>query len=286
MSSGNITITWEVSSSFNTDELERILSGYAIETLELKTEYEKGSWKVNGLTIKLYERSLAVQGRHTTSGVKIVSDIKSLKGLSLDQKNRARLAALTPVFQNAIECEKCGEHSYLIQSKTQGLEITFKNECGHNNNVKSPFLMCVNRILPDLNVLKSRNLSRMIDLGYFEGCEIVIPSYVMKCLDKYLGGSKNTISDEIQELRELEKKGLISLYSYEDNMPIPDSREKFDVEENNTLLEIATITNSIFITSDINCKDQALLHRRPVIFLDHETTKNTKILHELRTPSL
>jgi hypothetical protein len=227
---------------------------------------------------------LVVQGRYTTSGVNIVSEIKGINGLSLDRKNRARLTELTPITQNALECDNCGDHGYLIESKTEGLDIIFHNECGHDNNVKSPFLMCVNRILPDINMLKSRNLSRLIELGYFENCEILIPQYMMDCLDEYLSGSKHTISGELAQLRELQGKDLIDIYNFNDNMEIPKSREEFNRTEDNTLIEISIMTNSIFLTSDINCKDKALLKNRPTIFLDHDTTKSIKILHETRLP--
>ena len=96
---------------------------------------------------------------------------------------------------------------------------------------------------------------------------------------------KKTVSEEIDQLRELEKQGLVSIKPFKDDREIPASRVEFNIEEDPTLIEIADITNSIFITADINCKDQALLRKRPVIFIDDATTRSTKMLHELRTAS-
>jgi len=80
------------------------------------------------------------------------------------------------------------------------------------------------------------------------------------------------------------KKGKISIFNFEDNIDIPKTREEFDVNEDRNLLEIAKITNSLIITSDINFKDQAILAKRPVIYLDPDTVSNVKVLHETRIP--
>jgi len=285
MSSSSINISWGVSPRFYRSDLESLLSRYAAVENQPKSEYELGLWKVNGLTIKLYKETLVAQGRNTSTGVEIVHEIKKLNGLSVDQKNQSKLIALRPVAQNALICSQCGEYVYLINSSIDGLDISFKNECGHRNNVNAPFLMSVNRLMPDINILKSRNLSRMIELGFFDNCEILIPDYLMRCIDHYMSGSKSTVSEELAQLRELEKWGKVKVKTFKDGFDIPASREEFNIDEDPILLDIADITNSIFITADINCKDQATLRNRPVIFIDHETTKNTKILHELRTPS-
>lgn len=285
MSSNNINISWGVSPRFNEVDLELVLGRYSAIKMASKSEYELGLWKVNGLTIKLFKETLVAQGKYTTSGINIVNEIKKLKGLSLDHKNRSKLIALRPSSQNALICDECGEFVYAISSSVENLDVFFKNECGHRNNVNAPFIMCVNRIMPDINVLKSRNLSRLIELGFFENCEVLIPKYMMDCLDQYLEGSKTTISNEISLLRDLEKKGLIKIKHFNDGFDIPASRDEFGIDEDTTLLDIADITNSVFITCDVNCRDQATLRNRPVIFIDHDTTRNTKILHKLRTPS-
>ena len=103
MSSGSINITWGVSRNFEEADLDLVLSGYAA-VAEPRSKYEKSVWSVNGLTIKLYERTLFAQGKYTTSGVNIVSAINKLDGLSLDRNNRGKMTALKPVCARAVVC--------------------------------------------------------------------------------------------------------------------------------------------------------------------------------------
>lgn len=284
MSSSNITLVWRIGSKFSEDSLAQIFEESGSTKQEPKGEHEKRIWKLNGLTLKLYDRTLVVQGKLSSAGLPLLEGINLIEGLSLDRKNQAIFRALKPISQNALLCEECGEPFYLISSSITGLDISFTNRCGHLNTMRLPFSMCVNRMLLDFNVLRSKNLSRLIELGYFEGSELLIPAYLMRCADKYLKGSKRTFSVELENLKRLERQGKILIYNFEDNIEIPKTREDFDVNEDRNLLEIAQITNSIIITSDINFKDQAILAKRPVLYLDPDTVSNVKVLHETRIP--
>lgn len=285
MSLPNLTLVWKIGSRFTEASLADILEEAGSTEQESKGEYEKRIWKVNGLTVKLYESSLVVQGKIGSNTLSLLEKTNRIRGLSLDSKNQAKLRALKPISQNALLCDDCGEPFYLVESSISGLDVSFTNQCGHTNPMRSPYSMCVNRILVDVNVLRSKNLSRLVELGFFKGSEFLIPSYLMRCADKYLSGSKRTFSAELENLRKHERQGTISIYNFEDNFEIPKTREDYEVNEDRDLLEIAKITNSIIITSDINFKDQAILAQRPVIYLDPETVSNVKVLHDTRVPN-
>jgi len=285
MSSENITIVWQVDRTFNLDPLESLMEKYSSNKLEPKNEYQLQLWKTNSLTVILYEKSLVVQGKKDDRNIDVIIEMNEIEGLTLDSKNRDRLLNLLPRYQSALLCSSCGKPLYLVDSKIEGLDIIFHNECGHINNLRPPFTMCVNRILPDLNILISKHFSRLINLGFFKGSEILIPNYLLSCVDHYIGKkSTKAVSDELENLRALEKLNEISILLYEDNIKIPLNRDEYDKTEDESLLQIATITNSILLTADSNLKDRTILHNRPVIFLNSEALKKIKILEEIRTP--
>lgn len=285
MSSENITVVWQVGRNFDISNLETLLDDFGSRELKPTAEHQKQLWKTNSLTIILYEKSLVVQGKKDDYSIKILQNINGIEGLSLDEKNRERFVKILPVSQNAILCGFCGKPIYLINSSIEGLDVIFNNECGHRNDLNPPFIMYVNRILPDFNILISKHFSRLINLGYFKGSEILIPEYMLQCKDLFIGKKNSAaISDELKNLRALEGLNKISILSYKDNIEIPSTRVEFDRTEDQSLLEIAKFTNSILLTSDNNLKDMTILQKRPIIFLSSDAIDKIKILEAVRRP--
>jgi rRNA-processing protein FCF1 len=241
--------------------------------------------KPNGLTIVLYEKSLVAQGIKNDRSVKIVTDINEIVGLYLNAQNRAKYSILLPSAQNALVCDHCGKPNYLIDSQVEGLEVIFTNECGHRNRIRPPFLMYVNRFLPDFNIMMSRHLSRLINLGYFHGAEILIPNFIIECVDQFIGKKRSSaFRAELGALRQLENSGEISIFSYNDHLDIPSDATEFGKTEDRCLLEITKNTNSILITADNNLKERSMLDDRPVIFLSDKAIHAIKLLETVRTP--
>lgn len=79
--------------------------------------------------------------------------------------------------------------------------------------MKPPFMVYSCRILPDINILVSGFLSKCINLGHFEGFEIVIPTFILDVVDLICGKKqKKGASNEIDKLSKLQnEKKLVFL---------------------------------------------------------------------------
>ena len=285
MSAKSLNIAWQVEPNFKRDELTELLETYRATLSTPKNEHQKQFWKTNSLTIILYERTLVAQGVKNERNTRIVIEINAIDGLYLNSKNQAKMSSLMPLAQNALVCDVCGKPFYLIDSQVEGLDIIFINECNHRNNIKPPFLMYINRFLPDFNILFSRHLSRLVNLGNFHGAEILIPNFMIECVDHYIGKrNSSAFRAELEALRQLEKGGDISIFSFEDHLDIPRDATEFGRTEDRCLLEISKNTNSILITADNNLKERSILDDRPVIFLSGPAIHALKLLEEIRTP--
>src|SRR5207245_209026 len=159
-------------------------------------------------------------------------------------------------------CPECREYSFLLEGSTSGLDIVFKRECGHVDKIRPPMMMLNSRVLPDISVLVAKAISRLGELGYFKGFEILIPSFVMNALDLLGREQKEAASAEIQSLRRMEQEGELKIINYNDSIKLPTTKEGFQAEEDNIILSIAHLTNSILVTCDKNLKDKALLASR------------------------
>src|SRR5437899_9113254 len=83
----HVTLVFEISWGFQ--EL-RLLKHMAI-AIDKKTtsSYEKKVWSINGLTIKLYEKKLVVQGGLNYNTKEFLRGLKDIPGLALYGKNVA-----------------------------------------------------------------------------------------------------------------------------------------------------------------------------------------------------
>lgn len=144
--------------------------------------------------------------------------------------------------------------------------------------MNSHLLMINNRILPDLNVLQARTLSKCIYLGYFKNFEIVIPSFTLDVADKLCSKKgKKGISNEIDTLRSYEDKYGFSIYNchYENHIY---NEEILEDKEDNIILKLAHMTNSILFTQDDMLTSKAINQKRPTLYLSSEQCKNLKEL--------
>ncbi len=135
------------------------------------------------------------------------------------------------------------------------------------------------RILPDICVLISHVLSRLIKLGHLNGFEIVIPDFVEYTVDILCENRlKSGFHSELDELRRLENDKLISILYCDYEKTLPDSRKELIDLEDEFILEIAVITNSILLTSDEGLKDEANSIKQPVIYIPAKYQKEIKEL--------
>jgi len=125
----------------------------------------------------------------------------------------------------------------------------------------------ISRILPDICVLISHNLSRIIKMGILENFQIVLPDsmeYIVKilCDERLKAGFYNEIS-ELEKLEE-ERKINILFCSYE--MPAIKTKKELVQLEDDLILEIAVTTDSILFTSDKGLREKAVSIKQPVMY--------------------
>jgi len=182
-----MVIGWEFLPGFDKELIKGIREKYRAQFRGPSSPFMLQSWKTDGLTINVFAKKLVVQGVLDEHSKVLIQEIAGIEGLRLDAKNQEILARVFPIRQNAIVCSQCRMPSLLIEGEIAGLDVVFKKECGHVDKMRPPFLTLNNRILPDINVLISKTLSRFINLGYFHGFEIVVPQYVIGVVDQYVG---------------------------------------------------------------------------------------------------
>lgn len=119
----------------------------------------------------------------------------------------------------------------------------------------------------------------MIKLGFLDGFEIVIPDFIEYTVDVLCEGRlKSGFYSELDELRRLENDRLISILYCDYEKPLPEDRDTLIDKEDDYILEIAVLTNSILLTSDNGLKDEATSIKQPVIYIPPRYQKNIKEL--------
>jgi len=280
MSPDSVNLVFITTSEFEEGILSKYVEDWKGTTKKTTNEYQHFFWSVNGLSVILYSEKLVVQGRLTEFTKRFIRGLRDEKGLTMDSKNAEKFRKLFPVRQNSIVCSKCGKDSLLIKGSIEGLDILFGMECGHKCNLVAPFLTLNNRVLPDISVICAKSVSRLINLGYLTGTEIVFPEFVLDVIDKFKGsGLKKAVSDELNNLRKIEGRGLIRISTFS-NIPI---KIEHGEDEDKIILDFARFTNSILLTSDEVLKDRALMFGHPTIFISPDDFGKLKMIEEVRT---
>lgn len=133
------------------------------------------------------------------------------------------------------------------------------------------------RILPDICVLISHTLSRIIKLGYLENFEIMIPDSMEFIVGILCGGRLQAgFYNEIDELKKLEAHRKIDILYCSYEAPEIKSKKELINMEDDLILEIAVVTNSILLTSDKGLRDKAISVKQPVLYFPAKFQKNIK----------
>jgi predicted PilT family ATPase len=135
------------------------------------------------------------------------------------------------------------------------------------------------RILPDICVLISHTLSRVVELGFLENFEVLIPDFVEEivlilCEGKLKAGFYN----EIEKLKELEAKRKIDILYCSYGVDLPENKKKLIDTEDDIILEAAVATESILFTADKGLKDKAISIKQPVMYIPPKFQKGIKEL--------
>jgi len=279
----DINLTFKIDSEDDDVIIQPIFDKYNFEEYDTLNEYQKWHRRGIGLIIIRYKDKVHIQGEKHEKSLIFLRDLLDLGVLSPDHKNAEKLAKLYQFPHNAIFCMKCNSPSMFIRGKPNALDLTFEMECGHLNDLTPPLFMSTRRILPDINILINGHLSRCIDMGFFRGFEIVLPDFILYAIGLNGPNKEAGASNEINRLYKLEKEKQITIFKCVDRIPLP-SKEEHDQVEDDKILEIANLTNSILFTGDNNLKDKAGMDKRPTIYIHPEDAKKIKIIHETRSP--
>ena len=112
--------------------------------------------------------------------------------------------------------------------------------------------------------------------------DCIIPDFIISIVDILGDQKKAGISNEVNKLRKLESDDKITIFKCIDRILIPPAQE-IDAKEDDIILEIANLTNSILFTGDENLKVKAILDKRPTIYIHPKDSKKIKIIEETRT---
>jgi rRNA-processing protein FCF1 len=277
-----VNLVFTVTSGFNRTLLAEYIDGFKGRSRSPTNEYQTSFWSVNGLSVILYEKKLVVQGQLTEFTKAFLKGLRNIEGVTLDSTNTQKFMALFPVRQNSVVCSQCGKDSLTIQGRIEGLDISFKMECGHACNLEAPFLTLNNRVLPDISMILAKSVSRLVNLGLLRGVEIVFPEFILDIVDKFKGsGSKNAILEELENLRKIAGKKSISINTFS-NMPVA-YRTTTPEDEDKVILDFAHFTNSFLMTSDKVLKERAVMEGRPTIYVNPEDFSKLKMIEEVRT---
>jgi rRNA-processing protein FCF1 len=278
----SINLVFIVTSEFEQDVLAKYVSDHKGASRETTNEHQKAFWLINGISVILYKDNLVVQGRLNEFTRTFLRGLRDVLGLTLDAKNAEKFRAIFPVRQNSVVCGKCGKDSLTILGQIEGLDISFKMECGHSCDLTAPFLTLNNRVLPDINMIVAKSVSRLINLGRLKGAEIVFPEFILDIVDKFKGsGQKTAISEELDNLRKIAGKGSITINTFH-NLPFV-YQTKTPEDEDKVILDFAHFTNSFLMTSDKVLKERAIMEGRPTIFVSPDDFGKLKMIEEVRT---
>lgn len=278
-----INITWSISQSVDDSKIIKLLRKYGCNEEKTTAPHQKWVCKGTDVIIQRFERNVLVQGNESEQNLQLLKELSKIEGLSLDKPNREKFVKFFTIHPNAILCMECYELSMLIKGESNDLNIQFRRECGHVIDMHPPIFMVTNRLLPDVNVLVAGLQSKLIRLNYLEGFEIVIPHFVFAVIDTLGRVEKGKALHEIESLRNFERDGKIALFNCQDGYLLP-KREEFQQEEDDIILKIARLTNSILFTGDEVLMGKALASNRPTIYIHPKDSKKIHIMTEVRNP--
>jgi rRNA-processing protein FCF1 len=278
-----INITWDISPTAEDSSIKDVLHRFGCTDGTVTDKHQKWMCKGSSITIIRFERKLVFQGTDNELNLEMMQELNKLEELHLDHANAEKYARHLKFSHNAILCMECTSPSMLIEGNVEGLDLIFRKECGHEAKMKPPIFMVTNRILPDVNVIVGGHISKGIKIGLFENFEIVIPDFVMGVIDTFGSAKKTGASTEISRLKKYEREGKLSIINCKDNHPIPPP-EQLGAVEDDIILDIAKLTNSILFTQDLTMKDKAMIKKRPTIYLHPEEAGKIKIITKVRSP--
>ena len=201
-----MTIVWDFDhSNKNLEEIIKIIEdeNYTFNLSDTPPPHTLKEYNGHNIKILIYNKTFMIQGKGLNNPNEIVIDIlrqlNKLKFLVLKEKFKIDFQKFFPK-RGIILCNQCGTSSDFVELEIEGDEPVFKyNSCDCMLNLKNySFNLLNNRLLPDLNVIISDGLIRLLNLGFFKDFTLIIPTYILYICDKELLGKK--IQRKINEI--------------------------------------------------------------------------------------
>lgn len=254
-----------------------------LEDNEIKCKWEKDRYKCKtdpyGIVISIVKDSVTCQGQLTKEAREIISKLGTLDYLTLDQKNLKKYSEIFQPRNGMIICQECGGSTELVEGKSdRSGNPEFMTRCNHVLQTNSPIFVSRTRLLPDLNTLISRTISRLIEKGFFNGFEIVLPEYYDGFVDKCFksnGRKRKAFLEEKEKLNELKNQGKITVYTYHNNEEIGQCDDETTIEDDK-IFDLATITFSLLITGDKTLKEKSITNNLDCIFFTQSLNSAAK----------
>ncbi len=121
----------------------------------------------------------------------------------------------------------------------------------------------------------------MVELGFLDGFEILVPDFVEEIVSVLCEGKlKAGFYNEIGKLKELEAERKIDILYCNYGVDLPVNKKKLIDTEDDIILEVAVATESILFTADKGLRDKAISIKQPVIYVPPKFQKGIKELAE------
>jgi len=275
----NLSISFTKKDKFNWKALNDWLEerGYSYHS---SGEYMIYRNEKASLTLTEYPKKLVVQGKHSSESRELLAKLNSLNEyLVLKGKDFKKYIEIMRLKNGKIICEIClNASSYITTSVDKAGNIKFVAECGHEISTHSPLLISRSRVLPDINRLFARSVSRMIKQGFFEGFEFIIPEYYDKYVENCLSHKskhRQPYYEELNELNKLASDGKIGIY----RLPFTGTIDNCKVErqiEDDKIIGFGQQTQSLILTGDKGMAEKLMLEGLDYILIDQSIDSQLK----------
>lgn len=275
----SINISFEKKNNDSDDLCFTYLKKFGFKDIDTTNKHQNSRLKNNDLTMTFFNKKIQIQGKKNPQSLIVLEKLHRCENLSLDTVNLNKYKSFFPSSHNSIICGQCNKDKiFSINGNINEKKFFFTLDCGHNLPTNLPLNVRNSRILPDISVLFGGILSKCIEYGHFNKFEIVIPTFILDVVDiLHKSKKRKAVGKELERLKKLESNDKISIFNCPYANPIK-NKEVLEDKEDDIIIKLANLTNSIIFTGDFNMKSKTLLANKPTIYLDPEFSKELKEL--------
>lgn len=232
-------------------------------------------------TLQEFETKLTIQSVDDFSSNGILYDLSVLKGLTFDGRGNLKkfLQQVRPP-NGTFLCLRCAKtsHGLILSKGDSGFSFRYLS-CEHEDINGPPMFITRTRLLPDINQLISGNVSRLIDLGFLNNFEILLPTYVTSFVDTCIKGKlKSGFDNELNRLKTLEDIGKITIKRFDYKIEVNSNDcERESNDEDEKIVYLARLSGSILMTGDRLMKTLANVDDLSTFFIPQDLDELIKV---------